>query len=326
MGLLPTYAQIGLAAPLLLVLFRFGQGLAVGGEYTTSMVLLVEEAQRSRRGIVGSFAPFGASGGMLLGSIVGATITGLLSADAVAAYGWRVAFLFGLLIGIVVLIVRRRLPPDETITAIEESRQSPIATAFKTQWRTILKIVGTVLVQGTGFYLNFVYLSTWLAQYTALPRAEILLLNGVALVILLATLPLAGTLSDRIGRKAQLMLVSILIAVFGWPLFWLISHGTVVTILLGQAGFAVLQAGLSSAIAAFMVEAIPKHVRCTALSVGYNLAQAAFGGTVPMVAVSLIAATGYILVPSLYLVLCALVSFVVIAMTHMTQEEAEHTL
>ena len=326
MGLLPTYAQIGLLAPILLVIFRFGQGLAVGGEYTTSMVLLVEEAQRSRRGLVGSFAPFGASGGMLLGSIVGATLTGVLSAEAIASYGWRIAFLFGLLIAVVVMIVRRRLPPDETITVIEESRKSPIKTAFKTQWRTILKIIGTVLVQGTGFYLCFVYLSTWLGQYSSVPRSEILLLNGTALMILLACLPLWGMLSDRIGRKPQLMMVALLFAVFSWPLFWIISHGTVLSILIGQGGFAVLQAGLSSAIAAFMVEAIPKHVRCTALSVGYNIAQAAFGGTVPMIAVVLISETGYILAPALYLSACALVSFAVISMTHMTREEAEQAM
>ena len=313
MALMPTYAQIGIAAPILLILLRFAQGLAVGGEYTTSMVLLVEEAQRSRRGLVGSFAPFGAVGGMLLGSIVGSAITAWLSPEANAAWGWRLAFLFGLAIGIVVILVRQQLPPDETVTAIEDARQSPVAAAFKTQRKTILRIIGVVVVQAASFYLNFVYLTSWLTQYTQVPRATVLLLNGIALFITLCALPLSGALSDRIGRKVQLTLAALTVAIFAWPLLKLISHGTVWSILLGQGSLALITAFLTGPITSFMVEAIPKHVRCTALSVGYNLAQAGFGGTIPMVAIFLISETGNPLSPAVYLSLVALVSMAVVA-------------
>src|SRR5262249_35490350 len=159
----------------------------------------VEGAQRTRRGYVGSYAPFGAVGGMLLGSAVGASITGFLSADAVALWGWRAAFLFGLVIAVVVLYVRRRLPPDPTIVAIGEARHAPVVTAFKTQWRTILKIIGTVLTLGIGFYMNFVYISTWLVQYAGISRAEALALNCLGLALQLPMLPLVGAAADRIG-------------------------------------------------------------------------------------------------------------------------------
>jgi MHS family proline/betaine transporter-like MFS transporter len=323
MGLMPTYAQIGLAAPVLLVVMRLFQGLAVGGEFTTSIVLMVEEAQRSRRGIVGSFAPFGAIGGLLLGSIVGGVLTASLSPAAIATWGWRAAFLTGLVIGVGVLIVRRRLPPDQTIEAIEESRQSPIVLAFKTQWRTILKIIGTVLVQGTSFYLCFVYVTSWLVQFAHVAPATALLLNGLALAILLAMLPIAGALADRIGRKPLLLFSALGTALFAWPLFLLISHGSIAAIIVGQMGLAVLQAALSGAIPAFMVEALPKHVRCTGLSVGQNLAQALFGGTVPLIAVYLIGATGYSLAPALYLAGTAVVSFIVILTTEAAPEETK---
>jgi MHS family proline/betaine transporter-like MFS transporter len=323
MGLMPTYAQIGTAAPILLVAMRLFQGLAVGGEFTTSIVLMVEEAQRSRRGIVGSFAPFGAIGGLLLGSVVGGTLAASLSAEATADWGWRAAFLTGLIIGGVVLFVRRRLPPDQTITAIEDSRRSPIVLAFKTQWRTILKIVGTVLVQGTGFYLCFVYLASWIVQYAHVPSSTALLLNGLGLALLVAMLPVAGAISDRIGRK-PLMLLSVLgIAVTSWPLFLLVGQGSIAAIIVGQACMAVFQAGISGALPAFMVEALPKHVRCTALSVGQNLAQACFGGTVPLIAVYLISTTGYSLAPAIYLTATAVVSFIVILATEPASEEAE---
>lgn len=321
-GLMPTYQQIGILAPLLLVALRLVQGMAVGGEFTTSMVLLVESAQASRRGIVGSFAPAGAAGGMLIGSIVGAAVTGLLPAAAIASWGWRAAFLFGLVIAAAVLYVRRRLPPDPTILAIEEARQSPVIAAFRTQWRTILRITGTVLTLGIGFYLNFVYLSTWLVQYTHISRPTALILNALMLALQLVLAPLAGALSDRIGRKAQLLLTTLGFALLAWPLYVLISHGSIVSVLAGQLGFALLQAGISSAIPAFSVEALPKHVRCTALSFGTNLAQACFGGTVPMVAVALISATGYKLAPALYLAAAATVSFLVVMTSRMQPEDA----
>jgi MFS transporter, MHS family, proline/betaine transporter len=321
-GLLPTHAQIGIAAPILLVVLRLLQGLAVGGEFTTSMVLLVEGAQRTRHGFVGSFAPVGAVGGMLVGSAVGAAITEFLPADMVASWGWRAAFLFGLLIGAIVLYVRRRLPPDAAIVAIAEARHAPVVTAFKTQWRTILKIIGMILTLGIGFYLNFVYLSTWLVQYTGISHAEALALNCVGLGLQLPLLPLAGVLADRIGAKAVLLLSTLGFALFSWPLYLLISQGTIVAILAGQAVLALLQSGISGAVPAFMVEALPKHVRCTALSFGQNLAQACFGGTVPMIAVVLIGATGYPLAPALYLAAAGLVSFAVVLITNVLPEEA----
>ena len=321
-GLMPTYADVGILAPIMLIALRLCQGMAVGGEFTTSMVLLVEAAQRTRRGIIGSFAPAGASAGMLLGSVVGAAITGLLPAAASAAWGWRAAFLFGLLIGLVVLLVRRTLPPDPTIVAISQSRKSPVVTAFKTEWRTILRITGMMLTLGIGFYLNFVYLSTWLVQYTHLTKPVALLINAAMLALQLVLLPAGGALSDRIGRKAQLLLSTLGFALLSWPLYTLVGHGTLLSVLLGQAGFSLLQAGISSAIPAFTVEALPKHVRCTALSFGTNLAQACFGGTVPIVAVALIAATGYRLAPSIYLSVAALVSFLVVLTSRIPPEDS----
>ena len=320
-GFLPTYARIGVLAPLLLILLRLFQGLAVGGEFTTSMVLLVESAQRSRRGLVGSFAPTGASAGMLLGSVVGAAITGLLSASAISAWGWRAAFLFGLVIGVVVLLVRRRLPPDPTIEAITAARKSPIVAAFKTQWRAILRITGMMLTQGIGFYLNFVYLSTWLTQYAHIAKQATLLLNAVMLALQLVLLPVMGALSDRIGRKAQMVLGALGFVLLTWPLYILIDRGSLIAVLAGQAGFVLLQAVISSAMPAFNVEALPRHVRCTALSSGYNLAQALFGGTVPMVAVALIAATGYPLAPSLYLTAAAVISLMVVLTCRIPAED-----
>jgi MHS family proline/betaine transporter-like MFS transporter len=323
MSLLPTYAMIGAAAPMLLVALRLCQGLAVGGEFTTSMVMLVEGSQRSRRGYVGSFATFGAVGGMLIGSAVGAAITGMLPAAAVSVWGWRAAFVFGLVIAVAVLLVRRRLPPDPVIVGVAEARHAPVVTAFRTQWRTIVKLVGMMVALAVGFYLNFVYLSTWLVQYAHITPTHALLLNSLALALQLIFLPLTGALSDRIGRKPVLLGAAAGYALLTWPLYLLIHHGVVVGIIAAQAVLALLQSGISGTMPTFMVEALPKHVRCTSLSFGQNFAQACFGGTVPMVAVALIGATGYALAPALYLALAGVVSFIFVAITDVLPEEAE---
>src|SRR5208283_4444820 len=220
MAILPTYQQLGVAAPILLVLLRLAQGLAVGGEYTTSMVLLVEEAQASRRGFVGSFAPFGARGGLLLGSALRATLLALLPEEAASTWGWRLAFFSGLMIGLVVFLIRRRLPPDEKIVQTEEARKSPLGEAFRTQWRTILKVVGFTLGNGVGFYLCFVYVSTWLKEQQHISSSAALTLNSVAIFCMLILTPLAGALSDRIGRKPVLIIGAAGLALSAWPVFW----------------------------------------------------------------------------------------------------------
>ena len=319
MALLPTYAQIGVAAPILLVLLRLAQGLAVGGEYTTSMVLLVEEAQPSRRGFVGSFAPFGALGGLLLGSAVGATLLALLPEQDASRWGWRLAFFSGQLIGLVVFLIRRRLPPDKEILATEAARKSPLGEAFRNHWRTILKIVGFSLGNGVGFYLCFVYISTWLKEHQHVSASTALGLNSLALFSMLFLTPLAGALSDRIGRKPVLIVGAAGFALFAWPVFWFINTPHLAASFAGQLAFALLMSCYGAG-PAFLVEAFPEHVRCSGLSIGYNLSQSIFGGTVPMVAVFLIKITGNPLAPAFYLMAAGAVS---LCMALLIGKEAE---
>lgn len=307
MALLPTHRQIGLAAPVLLILLRLAQGLAVGGEYTTSMVLLVEEAQTRRRGLVGSFAPFGALGGLLLGSTVGAILIAVLPEDAAASWGWRLAFFAGLLIGLVVYAIRSRLPPERAVVPRDAARESPLREAFRTQWRTILKVVGLSLGNSVGFYMCFVFVSTWLKEHYNVSTSVALLLNSLAILLMMFITPIAGAVSDRIGRKPVLFLGAAGFGLLAWPLFKLMSVATPAAILGGQCAFAFIMSCYGAS-PAFLVEAFPKHVRCSGLSAGYNLSQSVFGGTVPMVAVYLTNWTGDPLAPAYYLSVAGFVS------------------
>jgi MFS transporter, MHS family, proline/betaine transporter len=320
MAVLPTYTQIGLLAPLLLILLRLAQGLAVGGEYTTSLVLLVEQALPSRRGRVGSYAPFGAFGGLLLGSAIGWAITASITPEESAVWGWRLAFVMGLVIGIIVFLIRRQLPREPVITA-PKTETAPLIDAFRTQKKAMLQVIGFNLSTAVGFYLCFVFSTTWLHQVAAVPVPIALLLNSIGLALMMVMTPFLGALSDRIGRKTVLLIGAAGLILASVPLLGWMGHGTVLSIVTGQFGFEIFVGCFAGASPAFMVEAFPKHVRCSGLSVGYNLSMSIFGGTLPMVAVFLITETGNVLSPAWYLVGVSVIAAWMTLIMHGHQEE-----
>jgi len=321
LAVLPTYAQIGLVAPLLLILLRLAQGLAVGGEFTSSMVLLVEHALPSRRGRVSSFAPFGAFGGLLLGSAIGWAITDSITPEQSAVWGWRLAFVAGLAIGIVVFLIRRRLPREPVITA-PKTETAPLIDAFRTQKLAMLQVIGFNLTTAVGFYLCFVFTTTWLHQVAGVPAPRALLLNSISLALLMLMMPFVGGLSDRFGRKTILFIGCAGLVPFSVPLLGWMGHGTVLSIVTGQFGFAIFLGCFIGASPAFLVEAFPKHVRCSGLSVGYNLSMSIFGGTVPMVAVYLMTETRNALSPAWYLAAVSIISVWMTAIMRRREDEA----
>jgi MHS family proline/betaine transporter-like MFS transporter len=309
-GILPDHAVIGPAATMLLVLCRMVQGLSVGGEFTTSIVYLVEGAPPHRRGLAGSWSGFGATMGVLLGSAVAALTTSLLSETALHSWGWRVPFLVGLLVGLAGLLIRRGLP--EPVSAEHAAAKLPVIESFVTEWRAMLQVVGLTVLQGAAFYLIFVYLVTWFEKEVHLWPKEALDINTFNMVILLAVTPVAGLLSDRFGRKPLLIAGALGLFLAAWPLFWLMHHPNAGAALGGQAGFAVLSALFMGVVPVTMVEAFPARVRCTAIAVGYNISLGLIGGTVPMVATFLIERTHEDLSPAYYLMATAAVSLLTV--------------
>src|SRR5262245_57149458 len=154
-GILPGHATLGATAAVLLVLLRMIQGLSVGGEYTTSIVFLVEGAGRNHRGFAGSWSGFGAVGGILLGSAVGAAVAQILPSDDVQSWGWRLPFLAGLFVGLAGLFVRRHIP-EVSKPKGHECKRSPVWEALQSHWRVILRIALLNVINGVGFYIAFV--------------------------------------------------------------------------------------------------------------------------------------------------------------------------
>jgi MFS transporter, MHS family, proline/betaine transporter len=306
-GLLPSEASIGLAAPVLLLVFRLLQGIAVGGEYMASSVFLVEGALPGRRGWMGSWSPFGAFAGTLLGSAAGAVVNAILPPAAVMAYGWRIPFIVGLAVGLGGLLIRRhfveRVPH-------QPPAKSPLGESFRHHWRTILHLVALVAGLAVGFYTVFVYAATWLAQVAGVPARTAFEINTLAMAISLGVILYTGRLSDRIGRRRVLVVVSGLLMVLALPLMALMARGQPGGIVVGQVVLAMLVGAASGVLPATMAELAPWRVRCTVLSVAYNIGMALLGGTTPLVAAWLLSRTGVAVAPAWYLTAAGALAFV----------------
>ena len=270
MGLLPGYATVGATAPILLTLLRLAQGFSVGGEYTGSVVYLVEEAPVGRRGRMSAFAALGAVAGFLLGSSLGTAVTLYCTEAELAAWGWRIPFLFGVVIAAVAMFFRRNL--DESGTAkSEQSERWPILESFRTEWRAMLRIVGIILTANVGFYMMFVYVTTYLSEETGMKASRALEIDTISMCALLVVIPFAGWLSDRIGRKPVLLIGSVGMLFLSWPLLEAVRYGSSAWTLVGQFGFAILVGFGFGANGAAIVEITQSKLRCSTISVAYKL-------------------------------------------------------
>jgi MFS transporter, MHS family, proline/betaine transporter len=304
MGLLPTYGQIGIAASLLMLLCRILQGLAVGGEYTGSAVFLAETADPQKRGAASAWAPFGAVAGILLGSAVGAVIMNSMPLEQVVAWGWRIPFVLGVLVGGVGFLLRRRMPFDKPAA----TEGFPLVRALREHPVEMLQVMSISLVNAVGFYLIFVYIVTWLKLVTDMGASTALKINSINMAILLGVILGVSRLSDRIGRKPILAGTAIGLVLFSWPLMTLMQTGDIYNVFLGQLGFAVLIGAYGAVNPIAICEIFPRHVRCSAVSTAYNVAFGLAGGTAPAVATWLIEATGSPSVPAVYIMVCAAIS------------------
>jgi MHS family proline/betaine transporter-like MFS transporter len=307
MGLLPTYETIGIAASVLVVFLRMCQGVAVGGEFTSSIVFLAENAPPPRRGFFASFAMFGATTGTMLGSAVGGLLTNVLSPEELASWGWRVAFVSGIAVAIVGLIIRRGMFDSPGKAAVA----SPLKVAFREHRVHVLRVMGLNLASAATYYTLFVYAASWVAGTTDIPRATALDVTTLTILTFLVVLPCAAWLSDRVGRKLVLLLGMTACLLGAVPLLTLMHAGNLVTTAAAQMLFGALLALQMASIPAAMCEMFPHTVRVSAVSVGYGLAYALFGGTAPVVAVWLIGRTGNELAFAWYLLAVTAISLVV---------------
>ncbi|MGV6847844.1 MAG: MFS transporter [Marinibacterium sp.] len=313
LGLLPTYEQVGLLAPVLLVLVRLLQGVSVGGEFSSSATYLVETAPDGRRGLTGSWANIGSMTGSLMGVGAAALTTNLLDPNTVTAWGWRLPFLTGSLIGVTAILIRRNLRGSERFRQHSQARAqtSPLLQAFTTNRRETLLALIFAAGYGTCYYIGFVYLPEWLAGEHLMDRGTALAINTALTVLVIPLMPLFALIGDRwIPRRTWIALALFTLAVLGWPLHaWIGASGGNIGVVVAAHAliFSLMAVPLGSAPALF-VEMFPQEDRLSGYSVSFNIGVGIFGGLTPMVATSLLAATGVETVPGIYLGVAALIA------------------
>jgi MHS family proline/betaine transporter-like MFS transporter len=304
----PTYASIGIFAPIMIVAARMIQGFSAGGEFGSATVFLAEQ-NPMRRGFYTSWQFAGQGLSTVLATGFGAALNGVLRAEQMEMWGWRIPFLFGLLIGPVGYYIRRHV--DETLEfRSTQAISAPLRETLACGKTRLLVAIGMIVLLTVAAY-TAVYMPTYAIRELGLPPVGGFLAGLLAGAIQIAIVPVAGALSDRIGRLpiAAAAVVAILVSVH--PLFaWLVARPTIGWLLVVQAVIGVFVAAYAGAIAALICELFPTRVRTTAVSTSYSLAVAIFGGFAPLIIASLIGVTGSNLVPSYYMMFAAAVSLV----------------
>ncbi len=305
----PTYAAIGAAAPLLIVLARLLQGFATGGEFASATSFLVESAPANRRGFYGSLQMVGQSVAALAGAVSGMLITQGLSVQQIDDWGWRLPFLFGLLIGPVGLYIRRHLEETEAFVEVRDAglEKLSLLTILRTHTRGVLASFGLVLSGTIMYYVVLIYMPTYAKTQLHIPLSDAFIAQAAALLCLATLTPIFGALSDRIGRRPVMLAASIAYFVLPYPLFaWLQADP-------GLFRLAVMQIILCSAVAigfgaisTALAEQFPARVRSTGLAMAYNFAVMLFGGFAQLIVTWLIGITGSPLAPAFYVMFGAI--------------------
>jgi MHS family shikimate/dehydroshikimate transporter-like MFS transporter len=310
-GLLPTYQDVGLLAPILLVLLRAVQGFSVGGEWAGGSLMTVEHAPEARRGYYGSWPQVGPSAGSLLATGAFAAFH-TLPEDQFNAWGWRMPFLLSAVVVVVGLLIRLRLGESPVFAEAKEKAErvsKPLVTAFRDYKRQIFLIMGMRLAINTTFYVATVFALSYGDEQLGIPEGQ--LLAGVLITSALGfvTKPIYGHLSDSVGRRPIYMAGSLTGALFAFPFFLMLESQAFVLILLGMFLLINISHDLNDAIeSSFFCESFDTEVRYTGAAMGHQLGGAITGFT-PLIAGALSAAAGNAWWPvAIYVVVACLIS------------------
>ncbi|OLT21355.1 MFS transporter [Pseudonocardia sp. CNS-139] len=284
-GILPTFAQVGWLAPVLLLLARIGQGLSLGGEVSNASAYLAEIAPAGRRGRYSAFFYISTGSAVLVASLLGALLTEVLSDEALAAYGWRIPFLVGGVLGVVGLWLRRAMPETELY---EENRakaqrlRHPLLTTLREHPRAVGQLVGFTLLSTLCYYTFFSALTPYATRSRGADPNEVFVALSVATALFVLLQYPMGAVSDRYGRKPQLLVWSAATAVLIVPLSTLIGPGLGNLLVVFCVGLG-LYTMMTSIAPAIMSELFPTELRGLGIGAWYNLTVALFGGTAPLV-------------------------------------------
>lgn len=286
-GLLPTYAVIGIWCPIIIAVLRLLQGVAMGGEFTGSIIYLTETAPTDRRGLLGSFGYVSTTSGILIGSGTIALTQMIFTPQTLLQWGWRLPFLAALLIGAIAYYLRKDLP-ESPLQHFKTTSFNPIIEAFRKNALAMLQVVGLNFFMAVGFYTFFIFTESYLIKVVGTSNDFALNLNTICLLLLMCMMPLSGWLSDRLGRKPVLAITVTLIMILVYPAYQLMSADHLALTALAMLVIALLFGLFQGGMPILLVSLFPPQTRASGLSISFNVSNALFGGTAPAVATWLI--------------------------------------
>jgi MFS transporter, MHS family, proline/betaine transporter len=313
-GVLPTYAQAGIVAPILLVLLRCVQGIAVGGEYTGAMAYTAESAPARHRGLVSSMATIGVSIGLLAGSGAVALLHTLLTSEQVHDWGWRLPFLCSVGVGAVGLSLRARMPESDAFNACGGTAHEPFLRVLRSRWRVMLRVIAVVVGANATFYAGFVYMTDAFSDITPELAGRAQWANSVMLAGQALLMALGGWLSDRWGRRRVSVIATLLLLAVAWPAWRQFTQGSLQGLVTAQVLLSMPLGLLFGIQGAMVTELCPAQARCTVYGVSYGTGIALFAGTVPVLATWMVGAMGWRDGPILYVLATVMVSLITLAL------------
>jgi MHS family shikimate/dehydroshikimate transporter-like MFS transporter len=311
-GLLPDYATIGAAAPVLLVVLRLLQGIAVGGQFGGAVLVGTENAAKGRRGLYGSFAQLGVPLGLILSSAVFLILTASTTPEQFMAWGWRIPFLLSFTLIGVAMFAQLKLEETAAMTQAKGSAvqpvRSPVLEVLRNHPKNVLLGAGTLILLAVAFYVFATYVLSYGTTVLGMSRGSVLAAVIIGAVMQAIAIPLFAMLSDRIGRKKVYLGGVAGLALWVVPAFLLINTLDPVLVALGVVVAQVLVAALQGPLPAFMHELFPLQVRYSGVSLGYQLGSLVGGGFTPILATALYAEFRSFLPVALLVIVAAVIT------------------
>ncbi|MFD0056359.1 glycine betaine/L-proline transporter ProP [Streptomyces sp. NPDC127168] len=316
-GLIPSYATIGVWAPVLLLAARLVQGFSTGGEYAGASTFIAEYAPDKRRGFLGSWLEFGTLAGYIGGAGLVTLMTALLSDGDLTSWGWRIPFLIAGPMGIVGLYLRMRLEETpafaaEVAQAEKKRPKVPLREMITGQWRALLLCVGLVLVFNVTDYMLLSYMPSYLTSELKYDETHGLLVVLAVMALMMVVQPFAGALTDRVGRRPVIAAGCAGFLLLSVPALLLIREGSLLAVGLGMAALGLLLVCFTASMPSALPALFPTRVRYGSLSIGFNISVSLFGGTTPLVVTALIGATGDMMMPAYYMMAAAVIGGVAV--------------
>jgi len=319
-GLIPSYASIGIAAPILLFAARLVQGFSTGGEYGGAATFIAEYSTDKRRGFMGSFLEFGTLAGYLLGASLVTAMIAYLPHETMLEWGWRVPFFLAAPLGLFGLYIRLKLEETPAFKEhmdkreeLEHSKpQMNVIMMLRVHAKPLLKCIGLVLLFNVSNYMLTAYMPSYLTGVMGFSELSGLLLVMVIMFIMMPLTLMWGHLTDRMGRKPVIGLGALGLIVLAIPCYMLIGSGNMVWVFVGLAILGLLHTCFSGTMPATLPALFITDIRYSALAIGFNLSVSLFGGTTPLITAWLVDTTHNAMMPAYYMVGAGLIGLITV--------------